>query len=132
MMLGANRPPSSLNQFTTARLNAARPALRNLGVQTPGRVQGGDDTVRAVEPATERLAVQMGSDQHIGRPRRPLEQREHVADPVHPEFPSGLTHPPGEPVACLRVLRGCGLAVDAVVGGGADGGHVVEVFEESC
>ena len=135
-MLGAN-PPALLvepvhHRQVEAGLFATLGKLGNLRTQPAGGVQRGDHAVRTVESAAQRLAVQVRSDQHIRRAGGPLQQPEHVADAVHPKFPPGVVHPGGKPVARPRVLGRGRLAVNAVVGRGPDGGHVLEVGEESC
>lgn len=88
--------------------------------------------VGSVEAAAQRLGIQVRTEHHVGCARDEIDQGKHVADAVHTHLPSVPGGKFCEPVAAQLVLGRSGLAFNAVVVGGTEGCHVVEVGKEGC
>ena len=132
IMLGVKRLPSSLNQFTTARLKTgtSSPASAAAAARTTAWAAA-RTPYGAVVPSSQRLRVQVRAEQDPGGAGNELGQPELVARRVH-----GLGEPvvrqPGAEPGTGGVVFGCScLAVNTAARRGAEAGHDGEIRQET-
>src|SRR5699024_4078306 len=101
-------------------------------IDLPGRVQGGNNAVRTIEAAAERLTVEVRPYEDVWWTGRPFDQPEHIPDAIDTKRVAGLFEPLLKPRTGFAILYRGGQAVNAVVRRGTNRRHVVKVFEKHC
>src|SRR5438067_9001221 len=99
-------------------------------VERPQDLEGGHDSVRAIQASPRGHGVGVRTDQQPWS-RRPGSPREHVVGFVGPRLQAGCLHPPTQPEAGLEVRRRAGDAVDATVGPASDPAELAEFGEQA-